>query len=173
MTPLIGEIRIFAGNHPPEGWAFCDGQILEVSQNPALFSIIGPRYGGDGYRTFALPNLTGKAPVGCGQGENLTKRELGSTGGSSTVRLSNRQLPRHHHIPQCTTISGTPVSSPENAVFTNIRGRHPAAYTTVANAKLASYTVQIAGEGEPHENMQPYLGLSFIIALQGIYPIRP
>ncbi|SCX82222.1 phage tail protein [Alkaliphilus peptidifermentans] len=172
MDPFIGEIRIFAGNFPPKDWAFCDGQILQISQNTALYSVIGNRYGGDGGTTFALPNLRGKTPMSYGQGPGLTNRQIGSTGGSSTVTLTNSQLPNHNHIPQCTTTTGTPVTNPENAVFTNIRGRQPAAYTTTPNVNMAPQVVQPAGGGEPHENMQPYLGLSFIIALRGIYPSR-
>ncbi|SCY92800.1 phage tail protein [Alkaliphilus peptidifermentans] len=163
MEGIIGEIRMFAGNYPPRGWVFCDGQLLSISHNTALFSVIGNKYGGDGKKNFALPNLKGRVPMGCGEGQGLTKRDIGSTGGYSTVPLTKSQLPNHNHVPQCTTNTGA-VTNPENAVFANIRRRLPFAYTTSPNVMMAPQAVQPAGGGQPHENMQPYLGLNFIIA---------
>jgi microcystin-dependent protein len=170
--PFVAEIRIFACNFPPYGWAFCDGQILPISQNTALFSLLGTFYGGDGKSTFGLPNLQGAAPIHQGQGPGLTQRDIGEIGGVTRVTLLQSEIPVHSH-----TLTGTtdPVSLsspfPENAVpATADRAAYqtsPAPLTALAPQALAS-----AGGSQPHNNLQPYLTLNFCIALQGIYPSR-
>jgi microcystin-dependent protein len=166
--PFVAEIRMFAGNFAPTGWALCNGQLLPISQNTALFSLLGTIYGGDGRTTFALPNLQGKAPMHYGQGPGLSPHFLGETGGEESVTLQSSQMPVHTHLPVAAgsaATTGTPsenVRLAQTAVGTNIYG--PA-------ADLQSLGTP-AGGGQPHNNMQPYLALNFIIALQGIFPPR-
>lgn len=173
--PFVGEIRIFAGNFAPRGWAFCDGQLLPVSQNTALFSILGNMYGGDGKTNFALPNLQGRAPMHQGAGPGLTPRTIGEFGGTSTVTLLESEIPSHTHQPQA--YSGAAGSAdPTNQVWAKAvagRGSDYLAYAATTSATMSAQAVVPAGGSQPHNNMQPYLGLSFIIALQGVYPARP
>ena len=152
---FIGEIRLFAGNFAPNGWAFCDGQTMPISQNTALFSLFGTTYGGDGKSTFALPDLRDRVPVHVGQGPGLTERDQGDTGGAATVALTGAQLPAHTH-PAFTRQPST----------TTATGSVPAAH-----GRYAAAPAPIAA-GAPHDNRPPYLGLSYIIALQGIFPSR-
>lgn len=169
--PFIAEIRIFAGNFAPRSWAFCDGQLLPVSQNTALFSLIGTTYGGDGRSTTALPNLQGRAPMHPGRGPGLTSKRLGERGGVEMVTLTEAQLPNHTH-----TIAGqTGVANsndPANTLWSRPFGG-PVAYaapgTTTPMAEQATNEV---GGSQPHNNMQPYMAINFIIALQGLYPSR-
>jgi microcystin-dependent protein len=170
--PFVAEIRIFAGNFAPRGWAKCDGQILPISQNTALFSLLGTNYGGDGKTTFALPNLRGRAPMHTGSGPGLTPRQLAESDGSETVTLLQGEIPQHAH-----TAFG--MSNPATAA--TLQGNVPAAAGEDAYAPIGSRTpiamsgeaLGAAGGGLPHNNMQPYLVLNFIIALQGIFPPRP
>jgi microcystin-dependent protein len=170
--PFIGEIRMFAGNFAPRGWAFCNGQILSIAQNTALFSLLGTTYGGDGRTTFALPNLQGRAPMHQGQGPGLTNRVLGETAGEENVTLLTTQMPVHTHQPQADA-SGGGQTSPASATWgAGGRGR-PAAYSaTSPNATLSPQALAVAGGSQPHNNRSSYLGVSFIIATQGIYPSR-
>jgi microcystin-dependent protein len=165
--PFIAEIRIFAGNFAPRGWSFCDGQLLPISQNTALFSLIGTTYGGDGRTTTALPNLKGRAPMHAGRGPGLTPRSLGQRGGVETVTLSEAQTPSHTH---------TMVGNDEDPDQTSPVGGFLAAgtnmYHTTADTTLASSTLPSAFSAGAHNNMQPYLAINFIIALQGTYPSR-
>ncbi len=169
--PFIAEIRIFAGNFAPRGWAFCNGQLLPIAQNTALFSLIGTTYGGDGRTTTALPDLQGRAPMHPGTGPGLTNKRLGQTGGVDTVTLSEAQMPGHNHTPYGTT-------APNNSEKPggNTWGQHSTddAYreTTVFNAPMHPDAIAASGGGQPHNNRQPYLTLNFIIALIGIYPSR-
>ncbi len=171
--PFIAEIRIFAGNFAPRSWAFCDGQLLPVAQNTALFSLIGTTYGGDGRTTTALPNLQGRAPMHPGRGPGLTARRLGEKVGVETVTLNEAQIPSHNHTAR---VSGTPAQpgAPTNtSSFT--RSSAGAAYQTDTTANLvdlASETLSTTGGGQVHTNVQPYLTLNYIIALQGLYPSR-
>jgi microcystin-dependent protein len=166
--PFVAEIRMFAGNFAPRGWALCNGQILPIAQNTALFSLLGTTYGGDGRNTFALPNLQGRAPMQPGQGPGLSLRDLGEQGGQEVVTLLESQMPGHNHPLAAfgaAATTGTPaasVSLAQTAAGTSIYG--PA-------ADLQSLGTP-AGGGQPHNNMQPYLALTFIIALQGIFPPR-
>lgn len=169
----VAEIRIFTGNFAPTGWALCNGQLLPISQNTALFSLLGTTYGGDGRTTFALPNLQGSAPIHAGQGNGLSIRTLGETGGEQSVTLLDSQMPAHSHAALADAGAGSS-SSPLNAVWGTIsRNRHVYAPPSATNdATMSSQALSTAGGSQPHNNMQPYLGLTFIIALQGIFPPR-
>jgi microcystin-dependent protein len=178
-NPFLAEIRIFGFNFAPKGWAFCAGQILPLSQNTALFSLLGTTYGGDGKSTFALPNLEGSAPMHPGQGPGLSLHDLGETGGSTSVTLLQSEMPSHNHTFQGNTTTATN-ASPANAVY--MRGHYNDGvgntgavdlYTTNApDTTLNPFVLGIAGGNQPHNNMQPYLTLNFCIALQGVYPPR-
>jgi microcystin-dependent protein len=152
---FIGEIRMFGGNFAPNGWAFCNGQLLSISQATALFSLLGTFYGGDGRSNFALPNLQNATPIGLGQGPGLTVRQIGETGGEATVALSGAQLATHTH--PASSKQGT-TAQPDGAI--------PAAH-----GRYVAGAVALAG-AQPHNNRPPYLGLTFIIALVGIFPAR-
>lgn len=170
---FVGEIRIFAGNFAPNGWALCNGQLMLISQNTALFSLLGTMYGGDGRTTFALPNLMGRAPIGSGMGQGLTPRSVGQSGGSASVTLLNNEIPSHTHIPNVGSSAGSN-ADPTGGVWTVPPGRRPPfAYGGAENTvSMHPTAIQPAGGSQPHNNMQPYLALNFIIALEGIYPAR-
>jgi len=173
--PFIAEIRIFAGNFAPRSWAFCDGQLLPISQNTALFSLIGTTYGGDGRTTVALPNLQGRAPVHPGRGPGLTSRRLGERGGVESVTLTEAQIPNHNHNLTAsleeTEFDGTP--DPTNAATGVVEGGKDI-YTNVSSptVPLSADAIAPAGGSQPHNNMQPFITVSYIIALQGLYPSR-
>lgn len=171
MDPFVAEIRIFPFNFAPKGWAFCNGQILPISQNTALFSLLGTTYGGDGKSNFALPNLQGSVPMHPGQGPGLSLHDLGETGGSETVTLLSSEIPQHSHTIPCTTTEvGTQAVG---TAFARTDADRPPAYTNSApNAIMSPMTLVPAGGSQPHNNMQPYLTLNFCIALQGVYPPR-
>lgn len=166
MDPFLGEIRMFAGNFAPRGWAICDGQILPISRNTALFALLGTTYGGDGRTTFALPDLRNRAPMHWGDGPGLTPRTLGETGGSEHVTLSQAQIPTHNHPLLAVPHAGS-VPFPEGAALADapVYAAHP-------STTLAVQTVQPAGGDTPHNNMMPSLALQFIIALEGVFPPR-
>jgi microcystin-dependent protein len=172
--PFVAEIRIFAGNFAPRGWAVCNGQLMPISQNTALFSLLGTTYGGDGRTTFALPNLQGSAPLQEGQGAGLSQYFLGQSGGEPSVTLINTELPAHTHGVQATSNPGS-VPDPNNTVW-GIAGvaRGTSMYSTSAGSgqQMSPQAFAISGGGQPHNNMPPYLTLTFIIALQGIFPPR-
>jgi microcystin-dependent protein len=177
MEPFLGEIRMFGFNFAPIGWQMCNGQLLSISQNAALFSLLGTSYGGDGVSTFGLPNLQGNVAIH--QGNNFV---IGETGGSETVTLQAVQMPQHNHTVGCdgsgtaqggstfgVGTGGTPtnhipglVTSPEHAVYS----------ASPPNATMSASMIGIAGGSQPHNNLQPYLVLNFCIALQGIFPSR-
>ncbi len=173
--PFIAEIRIFAGTFAPRSWAFCDGQLLPVSQNTALFSLIGTTYGGDGRTTTALPNLQGRAPMQPGRGPGLTARRLGQRTGVETVTLSEAQIPSHSHTVRGRTGAGTPDLTPNNTASFSRNGFGDKLYQTTTTGTLddlASGTLSTTGGSQAHTNMQPFLVMNFIIALQGLYPSR-
>ena len=176
MDPFVAEIRIFPFNFAPKGWAFCDGQILPISQNTALFSLLGTTYGGDGKSTFALPDMQGNAAMHPGQGPGLSLHDLGETSGSETVTLLQSEIPAHAHaVGRCLNDAGNTIS-PANAVWAqSAAGRGAAALykdgAPTGPVQLQSLTV--TGGSLPHQNMQPYLTLNFCIALQGVFPARP
>lgn len=173
---FIGEIRIFGGNFAPKGWALCNGQLMAISQNTALFSLLGVYYGGDGKTTFALPNLMGRAPMQPGQGPGLTAHSLGETSGSQYVTLLTNQMPMHNHVPMADGGSGTAVSTTTEATVWGTptsRGGSDLYAADSALLQMSPYALQAAGGSQPHNNMQPYLAVSYIIALEGIFPQRP
>ncbi len=168
--PFVGEIRMFAGNFAPRGWAFCDGQLLAVSQNDALFSLLGTIYGGDGRTTFGLPDLRGRVPIHAGSGPGLSPRRLGAKSGAENVTLTVNQLPSHTHAMQAQT---APANSPE------AQGAAPATTTLVdlyfqvsPTESLSSQAITNVGGSRSHTNLQPFLCINFIVALVGIYPSR-
>jgi microcystin-dependent protein len=166
---FVAEIRIFPFNFPPRGWAFCDGQLLPLSQNTALFSLLGTTYGGDGKSTFALPDLQGSAPMQPGQGQGLTDRFLGEMSGVESITLLVSEIPLHTHV-----YSATEEAANENNPLNNAPGAGVGQYSApAALTPMAFQTLPPAGGGLPHNNMQPYLTLNFCIALQGIFPQRP
>ena len=170
--PYVGEIRIFAGNFAPRGWAVCNGQLLAISQNTALFSILGTTYGGNGTSTFGLPNLQNAIPMGNGQGLGLTPRVLGETGGEPSVTLTSNQVGAHNHAFACgagTKGNNTTVTNQSNADL--VLGTN-AYSTTTDNTAMSPAMLQPTPASQPHENRQPFLGLTFIIALQGVFPPR-
>lgn len=171
--PFIAEIRIFAGNFAPRGWAFCDGQLLPISQNTALFSLIGTTYGGDGRTTTALPNLEGRAPMHPGRGPGLTARRLGERGGVETVTLSEAQMPSHTHQAMAQGIPGNR-PGPDGTTFTTTIGATPylGGSPPPSLVSFAPQMLQNTGGSQEHNNMQPYLAINFIIALIGLYPSR-
>jgi microcystin-dependent protein len=168
--PFIAEVRIFAGNFAPRGWAFCSGQLLPISQNTALFSLIGTTYGGDGRTTTALPNLQDQVPMHPGRGPGLTSRRLGERGGTDTVTLISNQIPSHTHSMK--GVSDAPNQSSPAGARLAAAPMYEAGDTTGTLADLASSAMGNSGSGGSHNNIQPYLGLFFIIALVGLYPSR-
>ncbi len=169
--PFIAEIRIFPFNFAPRGWAFCNGQLLPIAQNTALFSLVGTTYGGNGQTTFGLPNLEGRAPMHPGRGPGLSQRNLGQTGGAETVTLSEDNSASHNHEMRANTIDigDTNIPSPSTGFAQSGGGT---LYQPASNAHLATQALAPMGAGGPHNNMQPYLTLNFNIALSGIYPPR-
>lgn len=169
--PFIAEIRIFAGNFAPRGWAFCNGQLLPIAQNTALFSLIGTTYGGDGRTTTALPDLQGRFPMHPGRGPGLTDRRLGERGGASTVALAQAQLPAHGHALQVASGPGASGTPSDAAVLAATGG--PAVYGPASDlVPMSDQAVAPVGEGAGHENRHPWLALQFIIALVGLFPSR-
>lgn len=171
---FVAEIRIFSGNFAPLGWALCNGQLLPISQNTALFSLLGTTYGGDGKSTFALPNLQGSAPMHPGQGPGLSLRDLGEIGGEQNVTLLQTEMPVHTHGVQGAT--GSNQTSPGGNAWASGQklggGNIYAPSNPQSNVQMSPLALSIAGGDLPHNNMPPYLGLTFIIALQGIFPPR-
>lgn len=172
--PYVGEIRMFAGNFAPAGWMFCAGQLIPISENDTLFNLIGTTYGGDGQETFALPDLQGRVVVHQGQGPGISQTYIiGQEGGVEQVTLSTQQIPSHTHTPLATTQG--PVNSPTGAYLGIPNGGPPGTNiygSDVPLQALSSTTLQNAGGSQPHENMQPFLTISFIISLYGIYPTQ-
>lgn len=177
-NPFLAEIRIFPFNFAPKGWAFCQGQLMSLSANTALFSLLGTTYGGDGKSNFKLPDLQGRAPMHPGQGPGLSLHDLGETGGSPTVSLLESEIPGHSHamnVEDGGRISGQ-AGIPSNALLTKVGSTGPAnAYFNGAAtglSQMASQSIAPAGGNQPHNNLQPYLTLNFCIALQGVFPPR-
>ena len=170
--PFVAEIRIFPFNFAPKGWAWCDGQLLPLSQNTALFSLLGTTYGGNGKSNFALPNLQGSAPMHPGQGPGLSLHDLGETGGSETVTLLESEIPAHSHSVMAapTIVSGDSNIPGGNAFAKSSQGN---VYTPAANlTQMSPNELTPAGGDLPHNNMMPYLTCYFNIALQGVFPPR-
>ena len=173
MDPFVAEIRIFPFNFAPKGWAFCDGQLLPISQNTALFSLLGTTYGGDGKSNFALPDMQGNAPMHPGQGPGLSLHDLGETGGSQTVTLLKSEIPAHSHSLLTAIQDFADLGAPASNRALSKTGKGSGYKTSPqANAIMAFQAVAPTGGDQPHNNMQPFLTLNFCIALQGVFPPR-
>ncbi len=172
MDPFVAEIRIFPFNFAPKGWAWCDGQILPLSQNTALFSLLGTTYGGDGKSNFALPDLQGRAPMHPGQGPGLSLHDLGETGGSETVSLLESEIPSHSHAMRASSDDADLKAPAATRVLA--RGNPGFLYqsSTSGIQPMSDQAIAPAGGDQPHNNLQPYLTFYFSIALQGVYPPR-
>jgi len=170
-NPFLGEIRMFAGNFAPAGWAQCNGQIMSISQNTALFSILGTTYGGNGTTTFALPDLRSRVPIHVGQGPGLSPYVLGQVAGTENVTLLTTQIPLHNHGVNCSTGGGTQASPASGYPAVESTGTS-LDYAASSNGTMNPAMIGNAGSGQPHANIQPYLCVNFIIALQGIFPSR-
>ncbi len=177
-NPFLAQMIIFAGNFAPKGWAFCDGQLLPISQNTALFSLLGTDFGGDGRSNFALPNLQGSAPMHAGGGGSsggLTSRSIGESGGVTEVTLDAAEMPGHGHTVGGVAATGT-TTDPVRGVWAQAQvGRRPLpTYTAPGGSTqdMAPQAISTVGSSGPHPNLQPYLTMNFVIALQGVYPSR-
>lgn len=169
IEPFIGEVQWFAGNFAPRGWAFCDGQLLAISSNTALFSILGTTYGGDGRTTFALPDVRGRVIIGEGRGPGLSDHRLGAKGGAENETLNTSQMPAHTHTLRASGGEATDAAPAGKVLASTGRTR---LYAGAANADMDASAITNTGGSQSHNNMQPYNTLSCIIALDGIYPSR-
>lgn len=169
--PFVAEVRIFPFNFPPTGWAFCDGQLMPISQNTALFSLLGTVYGGDGKSTFALPNLQGSTVMQPGQGQGLSLRDLGEIGGAQNVTLLQTEMPAHNHMMSVEGFESAENQFPENGMLGVTP--QPIYKNNAPVNSVSGLGLTPTGGGLPHNNMMPYLTLSFCIAMQGIFPARP
>ncbi|KAA3618979.1 MAG: phage tail protein [Calditrichaeota bacterium] len=174
QEPMLGEIKMFGGNFAPRGWALCDGQLLSIAENQALFSLLGTIYGGDGRTTFGLPDLRGRAPIHAGSGPGLAPKNLGQRGGVEQVILNITEIPSHSHT---VTVKGdssvAKTDRPEFATWARNAGATPI-YGNSPNSFMNGSSISIGNTGGnlPHTNMQPYLAVNYIIALQGVFPSR-
>ncbi|MGE3801486.1 MAG: phage tail protein [Candidatus Kapaibacterium sp.] len=171
VTPYIGQISMVAFNFAPRGWAFCDGQLLPISQYTALFSLIGTTYGGDGRTTFALPDLRGRVPLHMGQGPGLSSYREGQVGGTETVTLLSSQMPSHNHLANANGSPGTQFT-PINGFWAAEGTETVATYAATATGMMNPNAIGLAGGNQSHNNMQPYLVIAFTIALEGVFPPR-
>lgn len=170
--PFLGQICSFGFNFAPRGWSLCNGQVISIAQNTALFSLLGTTYGGNGQTTFALPDLRGRAALHQGQGPGLTNRVIGESSGTETVTLLTTQMPQHNHLVGANSTDSNPqgVKTPVG----NVPGYNDAGplYAPTVNGTMLPTMIQPAGGNQPHPNMQPYLVVNFCIAMQGIFPSR-
>ncbi len=169
--PFIGEIRLFAGTFAPYGWAFCDGQQMSIQQNTALFSVIGVTYGGNGTTNFNLPDLRDRAALGYGDGPNLTPRPIAPKDGAATVQLTSDNLPAHTHVHNDQSTANS--NSPDGTMWANTGRGGALVYNNQPGIGMSLDALKGTGGDAAHNNVQPGLGLNFIIALNGIYPVRP
>jgi microcystin-dependent protein len=174
MDPFVAEIRIFPFNFPPRGWAWCQGQLLPLSQNTALFSLLGTTYGGDGKSNFALPDMQGNVPMHPGQGPGLSLHDLGETGGSQTVSLLESEIPSHSHTMMGVNLpSDQAAPTPSRGIARSVNAdAYVAGSPQPATVAMNANMIAPAGGDQPHNNMMPYLTCYFNIALQGVYPPR-
>ncbi|MBL8311370.1 MAG: phage tail protein [Burkholderiales bacterium] len=166
--PYVGEIRLFAGNFAPAGWALCQGQAMDISENETLFQLIGTTYGGDGQSTFNVPDLRSRVPIHQGQGPGLSTRVIGESGGTETVTLSTQQIPNHTHAFLASQDASTVLNAQGNVIGTPLTATP--FFAATPNVALNAQSITAVGGSQPHENMQPYLCINFIISLYGIYP---
>ena len=172
--PFVSEIRVVGFNFPPKGWAFCDGQLLPLSQNTALFSLLGTMYGGDGKSTFGLPEIQGQAVVGPGQSQGTSEYFEGERGGAENITLLTSEMPIHNHGAQASIDDAQfQAPAPDRALATSNPGFAYQTNSTQNLVNMNAQTITMAGGSLPHNNMQPYLVLNFVIALQGVFPQRP
>lgn len=176
--PILGLLTLFAGNFAPQGWAFCDGQLLPISENSALFTLLGTTYGGDGQDTFALPDLRGRVLIHAGQGSGLSFYQIGQSGGAENVTLNSSQIPAHNHSLIAKNTQGTS-ADPSNRMISKDLTEVALNNSLEANsfgsdtpAAMATGAISNSGGGQPHSNLMPSLALNYIIALEGIYPQR-
>lgn len=170
--PFIGQIAVVAFNYAPIGWAKCEGQLMSISQNSALFALLGTTYGGDGVTTFRLPDLRGRVPMGDGAGAGLTPRVLGEMSGSETNTLTVAQMPMHSHTVNASTVDGDQ-NLPTGNIPANTKGLDKEYTASAANTTMSPGMIGVSGGSQPVNNMQPYTTLTYIIATQGIWPSRP
>lgn len=170
-APFMGEVRVFAGTFAPRDWAYCNGQSLAISQNDALYALLGTTYGGDGVNSFNLPEARGRVPVGQGTGPGLTARVLGQSFGTETVTLVSTQLPAHSHAVSVSDTDAN-LSTPTGQLIGKGHHYQSPSITTGRTAQMLPNAVGQIGGGQPHENMMPFLAMSFILCLQGIFPSR-
>jgi microcystin-dependent protein len=170
-SPFLNEIRMFGFNFAPRGWAQCNGQILPIAQNTALFSLLGTTYGGNGQTTFALPDLRSRVPMHFNQGPGLSNRDLGEVGGEEAHALTLNEMPNHRHTPNGST-AAPDAGAPASEVFATLTASKPYRAGAGSLTALAPGTLGMAGGNQPHSNIQPYLTVNFAIALQGIFPSR-
>ncbi len=171
MEPLLAQITLTATNFAPKGWATCDGQIININSNTALFALLGTTFGGNGQITFGLPDLRGRVAIGAGNGTGLTPRVFGAKGGTETVALTIDQMPAHNHQVY-PNFAGTPGQSNPANNFPGNLGAPNAVYGSSGDGNMGAAIVGSQGGNQPHENMQPWLCLNFIIATQGVFPSR-
>lgn len=169
-SPFVGEIKLVPYNFAPVGWALCNGQLLAIAQNTALFSLLGTMYGGNGQTTFALPDLRGRVAISEGQGQGLSPRDQGEIGGSEAVTLTLQETPQHNHQVNVSSVPGTTSSAAGNHLSASTYGN---SYAPTAEGTMPVGTIGQSGGSQPHSNSQPYLTLNYIIALQGVFPPRP
>ncbi len=169
MAPYVGEIRMFAGNFPPNGWMFCEGQTLPISENDVLFQLIGTTYGGDGQETFNLPNLASRVPIHMGTGPDGTTYQLGEMAGAEQVTLATTQIPAHTH-PLTASASAGNSPNPQNNVVSQTDGTISLYIADPPGAAMNAGAISPAGGSQPHENCQPFLCINFIISLFGVFP---
>jgi microcystin-dependent protein len=170
--PFIGQIMLVPYNFAPRGWAFCNGQLLSIAQNTALFSLLGTTYGGNGQTTFALPDLRGRAPISSGQGPGLQNYDLGQVGGSETQTLTASQMPLHNHLVNALTDAVTASSPASNFLGTAPRGANLYAPQSASTTQMSPQMIGPAGGSQPFDIRDPYLTLNYCIALEGIFPSR-
>jgi microcystin-dependent protein len=165
--PFLGQIMLFGGNFAPSGWALCNGQLLAINQNTALFSLLGTQYGGNGTSNFALPDLRGRAPIHSGQGPGLANYVIGQAAGTETVTLTQAQMPQHNHL-----VNATEADQTTNRPATAFHARGGFYAATSDGSQMAPQSLSLTGSGLPHEKHQPYLVMTYCIALAGIFPSR-
>ena len=174
MDPFMAEIRVFPFNFAPKGWALCNGQLMAISQNTALFSLLGTTYGGDGKSTFGLPNMQGSVPVMPGQGQGLSQYSLGDSGGSDSVTLLTAEIPAHTHSQMADALDPADLNIPApTRVLAQSQGVFAYQPNAASPVQMAPQALTPAGSDQPHSNLMPSLVFNFCIALQGVYPQRP